>query len=130
MQTPSICQKTHCSLCCQNTNMVLSKEDIVRIIECGNSQEDFCIQDEEGWIRLLNSNGRCVFHTGEKCSIYSQRPLGCRLYPIVFDLDLEEPIYDEECPHPQHFKMDDATIQLLVSHVITLIKEREKRMKK
>lgn len=130
MPTPSICQKTYCSLCCQNTNMVLSKEDMVRIVESGYPKEDFCFQDEEGWIRLLNSKGRCVFHSGEKCTIYTQRPFGCRLYPIVYDLDLEEPIYDEECPQPEHFKMDDATIQQLVSHIITLIKEREKRVKK
>ena len=47
------------------------------------------ITDENGVYQLKrNENGLCKFLDGNKrCSIYEKRPLECRLYPWVMNLD-------------------------------------------
>ena len=36
---------------------------------------------------LKNQSGHCVFYNLEqqRCEVYSDRPSGCRLYPVIFD---------------------------------------------
>jgi hypothetical protein len=41
--------------------MILSEEDVTRLVAQGYRKQDFCFQDTEGFIRLKNNNGRCVF---------------------------------------------------------------------
>jgi Fe-S-cluster containining protein len=57
-------------------------------------------------MRLLkNSMGRCVFHDGRRCTIYKNRPEGCRLYPFVFDPDEAKVVLDAHCPHHDKFQI-------------------------
>lgn len=77
--------------------MILTEEDIRRLESLGYSRGEFS-EFRDGFIRLKNVNGRCFFLRDGKCSIYEYRPLGCRAYPVIFDLSLGRCILDELCP--------------------------------
>ena len=78
--------------------MILSSEDIKRIVDNGFIQEEFAFLDEEGFFRLKNVDGDCFFLRENKCIIYSNRPQGCKFYPIIFDLDKNQAVVDPDCP--------------------------------
>jgi Fe-S-cluster containining protein len=67
--------------------MLLSSEDIERLETKGYSEEFFVRFDRAGYAKLRNREGHCVFYEVEKrrCSVYADRPLGCRLYPVIYD---------------------------------------------
>ena len=107
----NICRETGCSVCCHETEMELSAEDIRRIEETGRT--DFYIRSGSGF-RLKNFNGRCVFLDQDNmCSIYRSRPAGCRLYPLVMDLTDWHAVLDSDCPHRNRFPVDpDDVVEL------------------
>ena len=78
--------------------MLLSRDDISHISSHGYDQNDFCFQNEDGFIQLKNVKGECFFLEDNKCGIYDIRPAGCQFYPIIFDLDENKAILDDECP--------------------------------
>ena len=98
LQLGGICSDFQCALCCKDTEMILSKKDIKRIIEAGYNEKDFCYVDQEGCYKLKNVEGNCYFLKENKCIIYQIRPQGCRFYPIIFDLENNKAILDTECP--------------------------------
>ncbi|MEM3138127.1 MAG: YkgJ family cysteine cluster protein, partial [Thermofilaceae archaeon] len=55
-----------CSLCCKNTEMVLTPSDIERIGEHGFKKEDF-IEIVDGFFKLKNVEGHCVFLREGRC---------------------------------------------------------------
>jgi Fe-S-cluster containining protein len=69
--------------------MLLSAEDIAQLEKKGYKKESFIRIDKAGYAVLRNRQGRCVFFDAEKqrCSVYSERPSGCRVYPVIFDED-------------------------------------------
>lgn len=76
----------NCFKCCLNTEMILSEDDIKRIEKLGYEREEFTVY-KDGYYRLRNVDGHCIFldpKTG-KCKIYNYRPLGCRIYPVIYD---------------------------------------------
>jgi len=89
----------YCGKCCYNTEMVLTEEDIKRIAELGYPKEYF-VDLAGSFPKLRNVNGHCVFLDEEtgKCLIYDSRPLGCRLYPLVYDAKEGKVIVDSLCP--------------------------------
>ncbi|RLG40132.1 MAG: YkgJ family cysteine cluster protein [Thermoproteota archaeon] len=89
-----------CFLCCLDTEMILTEEDIRRLESLGYEREDFS-EFRDGFIRLKNVDGRCFFLKDGKCSIYEYRPLGCRAYPVIFDLSSGKCTLDELCPARQ-----------------------------
>jgi len=88
-----------CGKCCERTEMLLSKEDIERLEREGFSREDFAVIGKDGLTRLGNVGEWCYFYDSEekKCQVYEYRPLGCRIYPVVYSID-EGVITDELCP--------------------------------
>jgi uncharacterized protein len=78
--------------------MLLSKKDITRLEERGFSQNYFVLYDKQGYAVLKNRDGYCVFYdlTKRQCSIYADRPAGCRVYPVIFDED-KGIVLDEIC---------------------------------
>ncbi len=76
-----------CGVCCKKTEMLLSIEDINRLEGVGYRKEFFVLFDKEGYARLRNLDNHCVFYDVEnqRCTAYSCRPLGCRLYPVIYD---------------------------------------------
>jgi Fe-S-cluster containining protein len=88
-------------MCCEETIMELSSEDIERLEEKGFRLEEFAVIDD-GVTRLRNVDGYCYFYSraDKKCRIYKDRPLGCYLYPVVY-LANEGAMIDELCPMGQ-----------------------------
>jgi len=67
--------------------MLLSKKDIKRLEDKGYRQSKFVHYDRDGYAILKNRVGYCVFYDREKrrCSEYTNRPSGCRVYPVIVD---------------------------------------------
>ena len=121
------CLDHHCIQCCTQTNMVLSNQDIQTIERLGFSS-GFFIQNNNGWLQLKNRQNRCVFHNGEYCIIYENRPLGCKLYPLVYQEDTHKVIFDAECPYTHQFTLTTTKQKQLIDLVNTLRTERNKRL--
>ncbi len=92
-----------CGVCCTETEMLLSIDDISRLEELGYRKEFFVLFDEEGYARLRNLDNRCVFYDVEnqRCRVYSCRPLGCRLYPVIYD-EQKGIVLDNICRSREH----------------------------
>ena len=90
-----------CGMCCEETFIALSSEDIERLEAMGYRLEEFAVVDD-GVTRLRNVDGYCFFYSraDKKCQIYENRPVGCYLYPVVY-LANEGAIVDELCPMGQ-----------------------------
>ena len=87
-----------CGDCCRETEMLLSKEDINRLEGKGYRREFFILFDKEGYAKLRNLQRHCVFYDIEnrQCKVYRDRPLGCRLYPVIYDEE-KGIVVDEVC---------------------------------
>jgi Fe-S-cluster containining protein len=88
-----------CGECCKDTEMLLSNEDIERLGRRGYKLDYFVRIDREGYAVLCNQDGRCVFFDAEQrvCRERANRPLGCRIYPVILDED-NGIVVDEICP--------------------------------
>jgi len=121
------CLRYGCIKCCLNTKMPLSTSDIEEIRGLGFT-EDFFVTRRDGELRLRNLNGRCVFHNGERCTIYNHRPEGCRLYPAVFDEDKGRVVLHAYCPHRKKFQLTPTILCEVVKLVRKLDAERKRRL--
>lgn len=67
--------------------MLLSKKDIEQLQDRGYNVNGFVKYDRDGYARLKNRNGYCVFYDSKahRCSVYADRPSGCRVYPVILD---------------------------------------------
>jgi Fe-S-cluster containining protein len=76
-----------CGVCCRETEMLLSNADIARLERKGYSRGFFVRFDRYGYAKLRNLRGCCVFYDAEKqlCKVRADRPLGCRIYPVIYD---------------------------------------------
>ena len=119
-----ICKENGCTMCCWETEMLLSASDIQRI----NEKTDFPVNDYSFVDRFghrtlknreVNDRLQCFFldEKGE-CKIYDIRPEGCQYYPIIWDMNIQEAITDDYCPHHQKFDDDvpriDKSLQKLI----------------
>ncbi|MEM2915586.1 MAG: YkgJ family cysteine cluster protein [Candidatus Bathyarchaeia archaeon] len=111
-----------CIKCCIKTRMPLSLSDIDRITKMGHRLKDFATKTDNEW-RLKNRNGRCVFVSDQGCKIYSYRPEGCQLYPLIYDENLKKAVIDPLCPHGNEFKFKKEDIEKLISLLEKLGKE-------
>ena len=126
--TMNRCLQYKCVKCCLNTEMPLSRSDIVRIRSLGFSENSFVVE-RNGNRQLRNSEGRCVFHNGQRCTIYCDRPEGCRLYPVVFDQETEEAVTDRHCPHHEEFQLTPRFSCEVIKLVRKLDVERRRRVR-
>ncbi len=78
--------------------MLLSEKDIERLEGKGYRKDFFVVFDKEGYPKLRNLQKHCVFYNVENkhCKVYHSRPLGCRLYPVVYDEE-KGIVVDEVC---------------------------------
>lgn len=78
---------SNCGVCCAETEMLLSRKDIKRLVDRGFSESFFAHFDGDGYAVLKNSGGFCVFYNPKehRCNVYIDRPSGCRVYPVIFD---------------------------------------------
>jgi Fe-S-cluster containining protein len=79
--------------------MMLSGADIKLLEKVGYDRKKFMRFDKQGYARLRNQRGFCVFYSFEKhrCRVYKHRPLGCRVYPVIYSEE-EGIILDDLCP--------------------------------
>lgn len=101
MARTSPCRDHACHLCCVNTRMTLTEADIARLEGAGRS--GFSFLNDDGVPQLRNRDGHCVFLVDGRCSVYRHRPEGCRLYPLILDLDLDQVVRDDFCPFADEF---------------------------
>ncbi|MEM1517134.1 MAG: YkgJ family cysteine cluster protein [Thermofilum sp.] len=107
--TSAFCRS--CGLCCRATEMVLLRKDVERLERLGYRRGDFAVESG-GFARLRNVDGYCYFYdkaTG-LCRVYEHRPLGCRLYPLVFD-EVRGVLLDPECPLSSFFAEDCSCLR-------------------
>ncbi len=91
------CLQNGCHECCIETEMQLSEKDIRRLEKLGYRMEEFIVEIDG--IRVLrNVDGSCFFLEDGKCRVYSHRPLGCKLYPVVYDVDTRKATVHDFCP--------------------------------
>jgi len=111
-----------CGKCCYETEMPLTKADIERIKMLG-FEESFFARLEGGVPRLRNINGHCVFLNPEtnECTIYPHRPSGCRLYPLVLDVEKGVVVVDELCPRAKEIPME--VVEELAPRLLKLIEQ-------
>jgi len=120
----SPCLRHGCVACCIETEMPLTEDDIKRIENLGFKRIDFTVESE-GETRLKNRSNKCYFLEDGKCMIYENRPEGCRIYPLVYDVDSHKFIYDQECLHSTEFKATRVDKDRL-KHLIHRIEKRSK----
>jgi Fe-S-cluster containining protein len=87
--------------------MELSNNDIKRLEEAGYRRDEFSFRDGHA-IRLVNADRRCCFYilARKKCRVYKDRPLGCRLYPVVYSAD-DGAVVDGLCPMGTRFQKEN-----------------------
>lgn len=92
------CEKV--KLCCTETEMTLTREDVRRISALGHVKEDYLERTSDGFCQLRNVNGNCYFYDVENglCTIYNARPEGCRFYPIIYNMRKRKCAVDADCP--------------------------------
>lgn len=117
------CLHHGCIKCCLETEMPLSALDVSRIESLGFSRSSFVI-NRDGNHQLRNVSGRCAFHDGQGCTIYSNRPEGCQLYPVVLNEDTGEAMLDSCCPHHGEFRLTQSASRKLVRLIRMLDIER------
>lgn len=123
----SPCLREGCSHCCQGTEMPLTKQEVDRISRLGFAPAEF-IEEVDGWLQLRNAReGCCSFLRFGLCSIYPDRPEGCRLYPIVFDVDGNKAVLDPDCPHRRGFDLSGGKGREVRSLADKLGRERRER---
>jgi Fe-S-cluster containining protein len=90
---------SRCGVCCEKTEMMLSNADVRRLEEMGYDRGRFVRLDRHGFIKLRNRRGFCVFYDveGSLCKIYRHRPLGCRVYPVIYS-EQDGIVVDDLCP--------------------------------
>jgi Fe-S-cluster containining protein len=90
---------SHCGECCKETEMLLSNADVKLLEKNRNDPVEFSFLTKDGFTRLRNVKGFCFFFDVAKrrCKAYELRPLGCRIYPIIYSED-EGVIVDWICP--------------------------------
>jgi len=90
---------SHCGVCCEKTEMMLSNADVERLERVGYNKQKFMRYDRKGLAKLKNSRGLCIFYDAEKsrCKTYGRRPSGCRIYPVIYS-EKEGIMVDELCP--------------------------------
>jgi Fe-S-cluster containining protein len=79
--------------------MLLCKADVKRLENAGHSRKSFVHVGRQGFSHLKNTEGYCFFYDRTKncCRAYEHRPLGCRVYPVIYS-DQNGIIIDDLCP--------------------------------
>ncbi len=123
----SVCRAFGCSACCRDNVMPLTVRDIRRIVKKGFKAGDFIVR-KNGERHLRNLEGSCVFLKEEKCEIYSFRPEGCRLYPLIYDRSKNRAIIDQACPYREEFKIKQSRSKQLRELVKRIKREKRREL--
>ncbi len=112
------CLSNGCSVCCHDTEMLLTESDVARIAGA-HPKLAFFFAADDGYLQLRTRDGPpanggtgapCIFLDAKgKCTIHDIRPEGCRLYPALWSDDVRAAELDKEhCPHTDGFALPTA----------------------
>jgi len=94
-----------CGRCCYNKRIQVNPYEILRLARNqGISAGEFIHQYLESYGPYLRStpDGACIFLHGKICSVHSDRPLVCRIYPLGRRVEEDgNESFSETTPHPQ-----------------------------
>lgn len=94
-----------CSRCCYDKMIQLNPYEVARLAgNRGISTTEFLARytNRGGTTLKRNEDGACVLLTAEGCSVYPDRPLVCRLYPLGRRVTTAgDEWFTELAPHPQ-----------------------------
>lgn len=119
------CRRHDCHVCCIDSKMTLTEADVLLLESAGYS--DFVRLNSRDDLELKSRHGRCVFLTERGCGAYQFRPEGCRLFPLILDMQSNRVIRDEYCPHWRDFPIDRIRAERLRQSVEIETAEAEKR---
>ncbi len=142
------CVANGCASCCYDTEMPLTEEDAQRLEALGHKRADFSfVKREDRALYLLTvprpegmtdagrspkdvaagKPGRpCFFLKDNQCSVYADRPIGCRIYPFVLTED-QRLVRDDDCPHHRQFPVDPSLKRRIQKIAGTLAREAARR---
>lgn len=116
------CGFRDCHQCCLETEMLLTQEDLKRIEAAGFNRKDFLLPFEEtdNFFQLKNVESplgmKCYFlDLKGNCTIYDIAPLGCKLYPLIKNLDTNEVMVDFDCREKEWFKSKEYLQSQIIS---------------
>lgn len=122
--TKSPCQRLDCQRCCYETEMTLTEEDLRRIGALG--YKDY-YGPKDGYLQMKNIDGKCFFLREGFCLIHSDKPIGCKLYPQVLDIDRWVVMLHDFCHYTEEFHFDREDGRRLKETIKT--EERERRLR-
>ncbi|MBD3406985.1 MAG: hypothetical protein GF411_12780 [Candidatus Lokiarchaeota archaeon] len=71
------------SQCCKLGGAVATENEYRAIVETGNPDYFEKVTDGVYQMKWIEPEGRCPYLEDNLCTIYSVRPLGCRMFPVV-----------------------------------------------
>lgn len=94
-----------CNRCCYNRRIQVNPHELARLsrkLECSTSEVIATFTVDDGTALATRPDGACVFLGSNGCTVHSDRPLACRLYPLgrVVQADGSE-VFVELAPHPE-----------------------------
>jgi Fe-S-cluster containining protein len=119
------CLEHDCHACCVATTMTLTEDDVSRLKSLGYRK--FYRSNASGDLQLVNVGGRCIFLEGGLCAVHDHRPEGCELYPLILDLDADQPVRHDFCPYADEFEFTPEDEQRLRDSVAAEEREAEER---
>ena len=106
--------------------MTLTSDDVQRLTSLGFRR--FYRENGAGDLQLVNVAGKCIFLEDGQCKVYDHRPEGCWLYPLVLDVDIDQPVLHDFCPYRDEFEPGSEDEGRLRESVATEDREREDRL--
>jgi len=107
--------------------MTLTEEDLKRIDALGFTGY---YHEVDGYLQLVNIDGQCFFLREGRCLINRDKPIGCRLYPLILDVRADEAIVHDYCEHAKLFEFDEEDAKTLKQTIDTEEKQRKKRLER
>ena len=77
-----------CGRCCINNQVRLNEYEVARLAiakKITNKEFIDLYTQEDGREILRDSEGLCAFLVDKACSVYDDRPLACRIYPLCLN---------------------------------------------
>ena len=118
----------NCGECCLKTEMILSKNNVEKIMKNSPKKlqkKDFVLVNKEGFFQLKNIRDHCVFFDSPSklCKIYDYRPQGCEFYPLIYNIQNNNCIFDRDCPRTNLFYQDKERLRKMCNNLKDFLKE-------
>lgn len=124
----TVCEDMKCSLCCRDREIILTHGDIDRLLTMGHYEQTFAKPSKwkHNLKELVFVDGACIFLKDGKCSVYHNRPTGCRVFPMTLGDRGGE--IDPSCPHGDHFRIDPVFLRDAENGLKDIVADIERTM--